>query len=114
VLHVIFYLNFKLYAFVVYGLIKGEIEKLSGQFLGFPEAAHSVLRSVARFLAMDSAGQGHISRLPLSNIFPPGGRRRSLIFLFVRSPGLGDFGSRLGSSLHLVRSLELSVDFLLA
>jgi hypothetical protein len=98
--------------------------------LSFPEAARSVLRSMARFLAVDSAGQGHISRLPLSNIFPPGGRRWSLIFLFVRSPGLANFGSQLGSSLHLVchvrvslsdfvtgrsgRSLELSVDFLLA
>jgi hypothetical protein len=98
--------------------------------LSFPKAARSILRSVAHFLAMDSAGQGHISRLSLSIIFPPGARRRSLVFLFVRSPGLSDFGSWLGSSLHLVchvrvslsdfvtarsgRSLELSVDFLLA
>jgi hypothetical protein len=70
--------------------------------LSFPEAARSVLRSMVRFLAVDSASQGHISRLPLSNIFPPGARRRSPVFLFVRSPGLGDFGSQLGSSLHLV------------
>jgi hypothetical protein len=39
--------------------------------IAFP-AARSVVRSVARFLAMDSTGQGHTSRLPLSNIFPPG------------------------------------------
>jgi hypothetical protein len=33
-LHGFLDLNFKLYAFVVTGLIKGEIEKSSGQFLG--------------------------------------------------------------------------------
>jgi hypothetical protein len=34
VFHGILDLNFKLYAFVINGLIKGEIEKSSGQFLG--------------------------------------------------------------------------------
>jgi hypothetical protein len=34
VLHEILDLNFKLCAFVVNGLIKGEIEKPNGQFLG--------------------------------------------------------------------------------
>jgi hypothetical protein len=34
VLHGVLDSNFKLYAFVVNGLIKGEIEKPSGQFLG--------------------------------------------------------------------------------
>jgi hypothetical protein len=32
--------NFKLCAFVVNGLIKGEIEKLSGQFLGLIVMSH--------------------------------------------------------------------------
>jgi hypothetical protein len=32
--------NFKLYAFVIKGLIKGEIEKLSGQFLGLIVMSH--------------------------------------------------------------------------
>jgi hypothetical protein len=34
VLHGVLDLNFKLYPFVVNGLIKGEIEKPSGSFLG--------------------------------------------------------------------------------
>jgi hypothetical protein len=34
VLHGVLDSNFELYTFVVNGLIKGEIEKLSGQFLG--------------------------------------------------------------------------------
>jgi hypothetical protein len=40
VLHGILDLNFKLYAFVVNGLIKGEIEKPSGQFLGLIMMSH--------------------------------------------------------------------------
>jgi hypothetical protein len=40
VLHGILDLNFKLCAFVVYGLIKGEIEKPSSQFLGLIVMSH--------------------------------------------------------------------------
>jgi hypothetical protein len=40
VLHGVLDLNFKLYFFVVNGLIKGEIEKSSGQFLGFIVMSH--------------------------------------------------------------------------
>jgi hypothetical protein len=40
VLHGILNLNFKLCAFVVNGLIKGEIEKSSGQFLGLIVMGH--------------------------------------------------------------------------
>jgi hypothetical protein len=40
VLHGALDLNFKLYAFVVNGLIKGEIEKPSGQFLGLIVMSH--------------------------------------------------------------------------
>jgi hypothetical protein len=40
VLHGILDLNFKLCAFVIIGLIKGEIEKLSGQFLGLIVMSH--------------------------------------------------------------------------
>jgi hypothetical protein len=40
VLHGILDLNFKLFAFVVNGLIKGEIEKLSGQFLSLIVMSH--------------------------------------------------------------------------
>jgi hypothetical protein len=40
VLHGVLDSNFKLYAFVVNGLIKGEIEKPSGQFLGFIVMSH--------------------------------------------------------------------------
>jgi hypothetical protein len=39
-LHGVLDLNFKLCAFVVNGLIKGEIEKLSGQFIGFIMMSH--------------------------------------------------------------------------
>jgi hypothetical protein len=40
VLHGVLDSNFKLYAFVVNGLIEGEIEKLSGQFLGLIVMSH--------------------------------------------------------------------------
>jgi hypothetical protein len=40
VLHGVLDLNFKLCAFVVNGLIKGEIEKPSGQFLGLIVMSH--------------------------------------------------------------------------
>jgi hypothetical protein len=40
VLHEVLDSNFKLYTFVVNGLIKGEIEKLSGQFLGLIMMSH--------------------------------------------------------------------------
>jgi hypothetical protein len=40
VLHGILESNFKLCAFVVNGLIKGEIEKLSAQFLGLVVMSH--------------------------------------------------------------------------
>jgi hypothetical protein len=40
VLHGILDLNFKLRAFVVNGLIKGEIEKPSAQFLGLIVMSH--------------------------------------------------------------------------
>jgi hypothetical protein len=40
VLHGVLDLNFKLYAFVVNGLIKGEIEKPGGQFLGLIVMSH--------------------------------------------------------------------------
>jgi hypothetical protein len=40
VLHGILDLNFKLCTFVVNGLIKGEIEKPSGQFLGLIVMSH--------------------------------------------------------------------------
>jgi hypothetical protein len=40
VLHGVLDSNFKLCAFVVNGLIKGEIEKLSGQFLGLIVMSH--------------------------------------------------------------------------
>jgi hypothetical protein len=40
VLHGVLDSNFKLYAFVVNGLIKGEIEKASGQFLGLIVMSH--------------------------------------------------------------------------
>jgi hypothetical protein len=40
VLYRISNLKFKLYVFVVNGLIKGEIEKLSGQFLGLIVMSH--------------------------------------------------------------------------
>jgi hypothetical protein len=40
VLHGILDLNFKLYTFIVNGLIKGEIEKLSGQFFGLIVVSH--------------------------------------------------------------------------
>jgi hypothetical protein len=40
VLHGVRDSRFKLYAFVVNGLIKGEIEKLSGQFLGLIVMSH--------------------------------------------------------------------------
>jgi hypothetical protein len=39
-LHVVLDSNFKLCAFVVNGLIKGEIEKPSGQFLGLIVMSH--------------------------------------------------------------------------
>jgi hypothetical protein len=39
-LHGVLDLNFKLCAFVVNGLIKGEIEKSSGQFLGLIVVTH--------------------------------------------------------------------------
>jgi hypothetical protein len=39
-LHGVLDSNFKLYAFVVNGLIKGEIEKPSGQFLGLIVMSH--------------------------------------------------------------------------
>jgi hypothetical protein len=40
VLHEVLNLNFKLCVFVVNGLIKGEIEKPSGQFLGLIVMSH--------------------------------------------------------------------------
>jgi hypothetical protein len=40
VLHGVLDSNFKLYAFVVNGLIKGEIEKPNGQFLGLIVMSH--------------------------------------------------------------------------
>jgi hypothetical protein len=40
VLHRVLDSNFKLCAFVVNGLIKGEIEKSSGQFLGLIVLSH--------------------------------------------------------------------------
>jgi hypothetical protein len=40
VLHGVLDSNFKLHAFVINGLIKGEIEKLSGQFLGLMVMSH--------------------------------------------------------------------------
>jgi hypothetical protein len=40
VLHGVLDSNFKLYAFVVNGLIKGEIEKSSDQFLGLILMSH--------------------------------------------------------------------------
>jgi hypothetical protein len=40
VLHWILDSNFKLYTFIVNGLIKGEIEKLSDQFLGLIVMSH--------------------------------------------------------------------------
>jgi hypothetical protein len=40
VLHGVLDSNFKLCAFVVNGLIKGEIEKLRGQFLGLIVMSH--------------------------------------------------------------------------
>jgi hypothetical protein len=40
VLHEVLHSNFKLYAFIVNGLIKGEIEKPSGQFLGLIVISH--------------------------------------------------------------------------
>jgi hypothetical protein len=40
VLHGVLDSNFKLCAFVVNGLIKGEIDKLSGKFLGFIVMSH--------------------------------------------------------------------------
>jgi hypothetical protein len=40
VLHGVLDSNFKLCAFVVNGLIKGEIEKLSGQYLGLIVMSH--------------------------------------------------------------------------
>jgi hypothetical protein len=40
VLHGVLYSNFKLCAFVVNGLIKGEIKKPSGQFLGLIVMSH--------------------------------------------------------------------------
>jgi hypothetical protein len=40
VLHEVLDSNFKLCAFVVIGLIKGEIEKPSGQFLGLIVMSH--------------------------------------------------------------------------
>jgi hypothetical protein len=40
VLHGVLDPNFKLCAFVVNGLIKGEIEKLSGRFLGLIMISH--------------------------------------------------------------------------
>jgi hypothetical protein len=40
VLHGVLDLNFKLYVFVVNGLIKGEIEKSTGQFLGLIVMSH--------------------------------------------------------------------------
>jgi hypothetical protein len=40
VLHEVLNSNFKLYAFVVNGLIKGEIEKISCQFLGLSVMSH--------------------------------------------------------------------------
>jgi hypothetical protein len=40
VLHRVLDSRFKLYAFVVNGLIKGEIEKSSGQFLGLIVISH--------------------------------------------------------------------------
>jgi hypothetical protein len=40
VLHGILDSNFKLYAFVVNGLIKGKIEKPSGKFLGLIVMSH--------------------------------------------------------------------------
>jgi hypothetical protein len=39
-LHGVLDSNFKLYAFVVNGLIKEEIEKLSGRFLGLIVMSH--------------------------------------------------------------------------
>jgi hypothetical protein len=42
VLHGVLDLNFKLCAFVVNGLIKGEIEKPSGSFLGLIVMSHSL------------------------------------------------------------------------
>jgi hypothetical protein len=39
-LHGVLDSNFKLYAFVINGLIKGEIEKPSGQFLGLIVMSH--------------------------------------------------------------------------
>jgi hypothetical protein len=38
--HGVFDLNFKFYAFVVNGLIKGEIQKPSGQFLSLIVMSH--------------------------------------------------------------------------
>jgi hypothetical protein len=40
VLHGVLNLNFKLYIFVVNGLIKGEIKKPSGQFLSLIVMSH--------------------------------------------------------------------------
>jgi hypothetical protein len=40
VLHVVLDSNFKLYAFVVNGLIKGEIEKPSGQYISLIVMSH--------------------------------------------------------------------------
>jgi hypothetical protein len=40
VLHGMLDSNFKLCAFIINGLIKGEIEKPSGQFLGFIVMSH--------------------------------------------------------------------------
>jgi hypothetical protein len=40
VLHGVLDLNFKLYAFIVNGLNKGEIEKSSGQFIGLFVMSH--------------------------------------------------------------------------
>jgi hypothetical protein len=42
VLHGVLYSNFKLCAFVINGLIKGEIEKSSDQFLGLIVMSHSL------------------------------------------------------------------------
>jgi hypothetical protein len=46
VLHGVLDSNFKLYAFVVNGLIEGEIEKLSGQFLGLIVMSHWLWRGL--------------------------------------------------------------------